>query len=284
MLSNHEAWAAARGLACGLLAAGLLACGGGGSGGDAGDNPGDGDGGGGGTPPASRVYIGYYAEDAANNPEDPTVGVLMFRVPQADGPFAGQMPFSYVGCSAGVDTGRIEGTRSGAALSGNWSGVMDGSVPVGGSLSATLDAAQDRYSGSFTNAAGKVAVANGPCRYFIAATGSFEVWGEAARVPASFTVTAGTTTTPTFNWSALPAGTFYTLRLFDDACLQDDPGDPQCFVGESMPLTALSARYPGDFLGGRTALTAGRAHLAVLTAQNPVTGAFAGFTSTRFTP
>lgn len=283
MLTIDEVRAMARGLAGGLLTAGLLACGGGG-GDDGGAAAGPGDDGGGAAAPASRVYVGYYAEDPANNPEDPTVGVLMFRVPQADGPFGGQMPFSYVGCSVGVDTGRIEGTRSGASLAGSWSGVMDGSVPVGGSLTATLDPAQDRYSGSFTNAAGKVAVRNGPCNYFIAAGGSFEVWGEAARMPAGFTVTAGATTTPGFSWSALPAGTVYTVRLFDDACLQDDPGDPQCFVGESLPLTVLSARYPGDFMGAGAPLTAGRAHLAVLTAQNPGSGAFAGFTSTRFTP
>ncbi len=265
-------------LAATCLAFVLAACGGGGGGG--GDTGGGGGGGGGG---GSRLYIGYYAEDPVNNPEDPTVGAVMFRVPDGNGAFAGQMPFSYVGCSAGVDTGTISGTRNAAALTGSWSGVMDGSVSVGGSLSATHDATEDSFTGSFTNTAGKVQVSVGPCNYHVAASGSFKVWGDAAQQPASFTITATSTTTPTFLWSSLGAGTLYTVRVFGYACLLADPGSTACFLGESVPTTGLSAAYPAVFPGA-TALTLGTEYLVVVTGQDATTGAFTGFTSTRFTP
>jgi len=255
------------------LALALAACGGGSS-----DGPASPTG-----PGEARLYIGYYAEDPTNNPEDPTIGALMFRVPGADGPFAGQMPFSFVGCSAGIDTGSIQGERSGSQLDAQWSGVMDGTVPVGGSFSASYDDATDSYAGSYVNAGGKVAVSNGPCQYHIAASGSLRVWGSTTRQPSSFVAAATSNPTPTFTWSGLPSGTLATVRVFDAACVEADPGDATCFVGESVPTATGATSYPGAFPGA-TSLQAGTEYLALLTGQHPTSGSFVGFTSLRFTP
>lgn len=260
--------AAALGLATLLM---LSACGGGGGDG--------GDGGGGGA--ETQLYIGYYQEDPANNPEDPTLGAVMFNVPAGDGAFSGQMPFSYAGCSTGVDLGVISGTRSAAALNGTWSGSLDATA-VGGGFAGAYDAAADSFSGSFTNSAGKVAVTVGACSYFVAAVGSFKVWGSATSEPAGFTLTATDTTTPTLSWTPLGAGVLYTVRVFDHACLLADARDSACFLGESA-TTGVSAAFPAAFPGA-VALTLGRDTLAVVTGQTLASGAFAGFTSRRFTP
>ncbi len=274
----RHAFASAARLAA-LCALVLTGCGGGG-GGDAGPGPSDAPAAGG--PREARLYVGYYAEDPADNPEDPTIGVVMFRVPGDDGPFAGQMPFSYVGCRAGTDTGTIAGTRSGRRIEGRWTGIMDERVTVGGSLEATYDAAADAFVGRFTNAQGKVPVIDGPCRYAIAAGGSLQVWGDAARQPAGVSLAASGGVTPTFTWTGLPAGSLATVRVFDWACVQADPGNAACFVGESVPTTAGATGFPATFPSA-SALRPGAEYLVIVTGQAPATGAFAGYGSLRFT-
>lgn len=234
------------------------------------------------TQAAAGLYVGYYAEDAASNPEDPTVGALLFSLPQADGAFSGQMPFSYAGCTAGIDTGVISGTRSGDTISGSWSGVLDESASVGGTLEASYDAALGGFSGSFTNAAGKQAVAVGNCSYYVAASGSFQVWNALTSQPASFALSVGAGTSPAFSWTSLGDGVVYTVRLFDDACVRATPGNVLCFLGEAT-TTALSAAYPAAFAGA-SALQAGTAYLAIATGQDGSSGAFKGFASIGFTP
>lgn len=65
-------------------------------------------------------YIGYYQEDPARNPEDPTAGVLFLCLPEGDGSFQGQFLFSFVGCTGGMDLGMVQGNKTGTSLSGNW--------------------------------------------------------------------------------------------------------------------------------------------------------------------
>ncbi len=227
----------------------------------------------------AKLYIGYYQEDATNNPEDPTLGALMFSVPGSSGAFAGQMPFSYAGCTAGVDLGVIRGSRSGASLAGTWSGSLDG-TSVGGAFSGGYDAAADSFSGSYTNSAGKLRVAVGACAYFVAAGGSFKVYGSAASDPAGFTLAATATTTPTLSWTSRGAGVLYTARVFDHACLVADASNAACFLGEAT-TAGMSAAFPATFPGA-SALTVGSRYLAVVTAQSGST--FAGFASALFTP
>jgi hypothetical protein len=254
----------------------LAACGGGGGG--AADPPATGGGTGAGT---SRLYIGWYAEDPANNPEDPTIGALLLRVPAADGGFAGQMPFSFVGCSAGVDTGSVSGSRTGTALAGQWAGALD-LVTVGGAFQGQYNATADTWAGSYTNAAGKVAVgSSGGCHYAVAPSGSFKLYGNATADPADFVLTAGSGTTPTLSWTARSGAAAYGVRVFDWACLQADVTQAACFLGEAY-TSGTSISYPAAFAGA-TALQAGREVLAIVTSQS-ASSAFLGFASARFTP
>lgn len=250
----------------------LAACGGEGGGGSATpDPPAD---------PAGSLYVGYYVEDATDNPEDPTIGAVMLRLPAADGAFAGQMPFSYAGCASGSDVGAIRGTRSGAQIEGNWSGTMDG-VAVGGGFALAPDAAASSYSGQWRNAAGKQPIAVGGCRYHVASSGAVTLYPGSASVPAGVALTVSSGTTPTIGWSGLASGARATLRLFDQACLEADASDAACFLAEAGS-GATSLAYPAGFGASAPALTPGRSYLWVLTAQ-AASGAFAGFASTSVT-
>lgn len=278
----------------------LGACGGGGGGGDA-----AGTGGTGGTgvvPPVSpppttpappttpgagttRLFIGYYAESAANNPEDPTVGPLFFRVPASDGAFSGVMPFTYLGCSGGVSLGTIAGMRSGSTLSGNWTGTLDGQA-VSGGYSGSFAADGASVTGGFTSATGKQPIVAPPCNYFLAASGSFRVFDGPAREPASVVLTVGAgTTQPGFTWTGVPAVATMAVRVFDEACLESASAGAACFLGEAF-TTAAALAYPADFPGAKVLAPGGR-YVAVLTAQSPSVGASAqlvGYASVRFTP
>lgn len=261
--------------ACGI---GLLtACGGGGGGG--GDEREEIEG------ATGRLYIGWYEEDPTSNPEDPTVGALAFRVPDGAGSFQGLMPFSYTGCAAGVDVGAISGQRNGNTLDGRWTGSLDG-ITVGGSYTGSFDAATASFGGSFANTAGKQPIVVPPCNYFMAPQGRFRVYDGLASEPAGVALSFGNrSTAPTIGWSGLPAGALVALRLFDEACLEADPGADRCFVGEGFGNGNRLA-YPAAFAGAQ-ALAVGRSYIVVLTAQTQTTGTgagLAGFASARFTP
>jgi hypothetical protein len=238
-------------------------------------------------PAPGGLYIGWYEEDPVNNPEDPTVGALFFRVPAADGDFAGFMPFSYAGCSVGVDTGAMAGTRSGNRLTGTWAGTLDGAA-VGGGFSADLVDGSNppRFDGSFTNANGKQPISAGPCNYFMAAHGRFRLYGAVASEPAGVALNFdGNSTAPALTWTGVPAGALTTLRWFDEACLETTPTAASCFLGEAS-TTGSSLGYPSGFSGAQPLSVGGR-YLVVLTAQTAATGPGAGlaaFASARFAP
>lgn len=256
------------GLALAVAAAtGLAACGGGGSDGDADAGADRGSG---------SLYVGYYTEDAGNNPEDPTVGAVLLRLPAADGAFAGQMPFSYAGCVSGRDVGRITGSRSGGRHSGSWTGTMDGNA-VGGAFNLVADASGGSYSGSYTNAGGKQAIAVGACSYHVAAQGTVRLYPGDSSSPAGFALSVGSGLTPTLSWPSLGSGLRYTARLFDEACLQSHPSDAGCFQGE-VTTSAL-----GTLLDASFGLVAGTRYRVVVTAQQ-AGGAFAGFATLTFVP
>jgi hypothetical protein len=262
-----------RALSALFVAVALSACGGGGSNAPA-PAPAP-------APGTTSVYIGYYVEDAANNPEDPTVGAMFAQLPNTDASFAGQMPFSYVGCSAGTDIGTIGGTRAGLALTGNWTGTLDG-VAVGGAYTGSYDAASDRYSGTYANTAGKQSITSGPCNYFVAAQGTWRLFGGPASEPAGFTLAATDSASPTLSWSGAGAGLAYTVRIFDYDCLSADITNSTCFRGEAS-TTLSSIAYPAGFAGA-TPLTVGVRYLIVVTAQNQPSGTYAAFASQLFTP
>lgn len=256
----------------------LAACGGGGSAGPGAAPP---------PPPppppppsGERLYIGYYAEDPTDNPEDPTAGPLLMRLPASDGALRGQMPFAYIGCADGSDVGTIDGTRTADRFTADWTGTLDGNA-VGGGFEASYDAASDRWSGEYTNAAGKQPIAVGACSYFVASRGTVRLYGSLASEPAGFVVSVPALTMPTVSWTGAGVGSYYAVRIFDYDCVAADPADAGCFRGETV-TTGLSAVYPGNFANALP-LTAGRRHLAIVTAQDPRSGQVRGFASQLFT-
>lgn len=233
------------------------------------------------TPVASteKLYFGYSVEDPANNPEDPTISAMLVKMPSGDATFSGLMPFSYAGCISGQDVGTVRGSRSGRSLVGNWTGTLDG-TPVGGSYEGTYDATLDTFSGSYTNAAGKVPF--GTNCGFVAANGTWKLFGMNANEPSGFTLSIGASTAPTITWSSAGADALYSLRVFDHDCLSLDPSNATCFLGEAF-TTGLSASYPLDFPGA-TALRTNVKYLAIVTAQSAGTGAYLAFASNTFVP
>jgi len=233
--------------------------------------------------PAPKLYVGYYTEDPVNNPEDPTVGSLLLAIPNPfdNTTFAGLMPFSYTGCLAGADIGTISGTRSKSSISGNWTGTVD-NVSVGGSYAGTYDAATDSFSGSYTNAAGKVRFGNNTCGGFIAGVGTWKVFGTTTNQPASFIATVTSGTAPRFSWPSLGSETVYGIRVFDEDCLTANVSSATCFKGETL-TSGLTAQYPLEFPGA-SALVAGGHYLALVAGQSTTTGALLGFSSLRFSP
>jgi hypothetical protein len=124
---------------------------------------------------AGDLYVGYCQEDPATNPEDPTMGAIHLRLPDADGSFSGGMDFSYVGCQS-ESSGSVAGARQGPSLQGTWSGAVDGR-PQEGAFAGNWSAAAGGYVGMYTVAAGKQHVVVPSCiEYFIAPRGTFELF------------------------------------------------------------------------------------------------------------
>jgi hypothetical protein len=121
------------------------------------------------------LYVGYYAEDRGNNPEDPTEGIAVLSLPARDAEFSGSMFFTFVGCQT-VNIGRVSGQKSLKSLTGSWSGTLDGS-PQGGDYKGTYDEANVLYSGTYNVRAGKQFRDLSPCiTYYIAAFGNWEIF------------------------------------------------------------------------------------------------------------
>src|SRR5687768_17291477 len=208
------------------------------------------------SPPASApggLYVGYYAEDPVNNPEDPTLGVLHLALPANDAAFSGAMFFTYVGCQSS-NVGTISGNRSGNTLSGNWSGTIDG-LAQSGNYGGTYNANSGVFSGTYTVAGGKQARDLSPCiSYFIAANGTWELLPVGRSVPDNFDIDVSGTTVQWTN----PNNTALTLVAVLDETQAGagqasaprfqavDPGG-----GQSLNLTAV----PGLTAGTRYVVT-----------------------------
>jgi hypothetical protein len=138
------------------------------------------------TPPGG-VYVGYYQEDPATNPEDPTLGSVYLNLPAADSSFSGTMYFTYFGCQSS-NVGSIAGTKKGSALSGTWSGSIDGTSQKG-SVEGAYVANKAAYAGTFTVAGGKQHIDIPSCiSYYIAPKGTFELFAVGQNTPSSFAV------------------------------------------------------------------------------------------------
>lgn len=205
-------------VACLSTVALVTACGGGGSPSTATTSP----------PPSTTaspvpggLYVGYYQEDPATNPEDPTAGAFSLNLPTNDGSFSGSMYFTYVGCQTS-NVGAVVGTKSGLSLSGTWSGTVD-ALPQSGSYIGTYDTSTSTYSGTFTNAGGKQFRDLSPCiQYTIAPNGTWEMFAIDTHVPSSFTTTV---TVRTVSWSSI-ANAAFTLVYVLDPVIAQGAGNP----------------------------------------------------------
>ena len=162
-------------------------------------------------------YVGYYQENAATNPEDPTAGFIYICLPDDDGSFRGQFLFSFIGCTGGIDVGTAEGNKTRSSLSGNWRGNVDGRAIGGDFKGSASSSSDDVYSGTWTNSAGKVHIQIGDCEYYVAPNGTWTVYGAGKK---DFNLNVQSGDTPTFSWTQVNGASFYLIAVFEpeEAC------------------------------------------------------------------
>ncbi len=128
------------------------------------------------TPVSNSLYTGYYSEDAASNPEDPTIGSVYLSLPE-QGAFKGSMYFTYYGCQSN-NVGSVSGTKTANNLSANWTGKIDG-TNQSGSFSGTYNNTKNSYSGTYTVNKGKQKVVIDDCiEYYIAPHGTWVLYAQ----------------------------------------------------------------------------------------------------------
>jgi hypothetical protein len=201
-------------------------------------------------PPASApggLYVGHYAEDPVNNPEDPTLGVLHLALPANDAAFSGAMFFTYVGCQSS-NVGTISGNRTGNSLSGNWSGTID-ELALLGNYGGSYNASSGVFSGTYTVTGGKQPRDIPGCiSYFIAANGTWELLPVGRSVPDSFDIDVSGSTVQWTN----PVNTALTLvGVLDEAQAAAGQASAARFQAvdtgglQSLNLTAVPGLTPG---------------------------------------
>jgi cytochrome c5 len=145
------------------------------------------------TAPPGGLFVGYYQEDAASNPEDPVPGALYLALPEGDNSFSGKMFFTYFGCQSS-NVGAVSGTKSAATINGNWSGTIDG-TNQSGTYAGTFDVTNNAYSGNYTVAGNKQAISIPNCiNYFIAPIGTWNLLSVENNSPITFTPTVNQNT------------------------------------------------------------------------------------------
>jgi hypothetical protein len=123
----------------------------------------------------SDLYFGYYVEDPVNNPEDPTPGALLLRLPKTDAAFSGALFFTFIGCQS-ESWGHIEGELKQGKLQGKWSGAVD-DIPQDGTFQGKFDAQAAQYAGTYDNSKGKQYREIPNCiTYHIAARGTWQMF------------------------------------------------------------------------------------------------------------
>jgi hypothetical protein len=220
--------------------------------------------------PPSGLYVGYYQEDQATNPEDPVPGAFSLNLPSGDGSFSGSMFFTYVGCQTS-NVGLVSGTKAGSSLSGNWSGTVDGTAQSG-TYMGTYDPTALVYSGTYANAGGKQFRDLSPCiQYTIAPKGSWEMFAIESHSPATFNAAVNGRT---ILWGAVP-GAAITLVYVLDPQIATSSGNP--VVWQTVITTGVTTSVPSTMI-----LQAGRQYIAAVGVLDASYRRLA-FTSQRFT-
>jgi hypothetical protein len=198
------------------------------------------------------LYVGFYAEDATTNPEDPTLGAFQMRLPDGDADFAGSMFFTYVGCQSS-NVGSITGNKAGGEIRGRIAGTVDGLAQTG-TYSGAYDVTTQRYTGTYVLAGGKQYRDLRPCiEYYIAPNGTFEMYPVGVSQPSSFKITVNGRS---IQWGSL-SGARQTLVYVLDPAITAAGANPVLWqglvdgvVGATLPMTVP--------------LTSGREYVAVV--------------------
>lgn len=231
----------------------LVACGGGGGGGGTASpqTPA------GPVPPNSTapggLYVGYYQEDPASNPEDPVPGAFSLNLPTGNSTFSGSMFFTYIGCQS-TNVGTVSGTKSSTSISGTWTGTLDGQ-PNSGAYTGSYSAATASYTGTYTNAAGVKQYRDlSPCiQYYIAPNGTWEMFPVDTQVPAG-SLNIGVSGR-TLTWSAVPGASYALVYLLDQS-VATSTGNP--VVWQTIVQAGTTATVPASvtLVSGKTYITA----------------------------
>jgi len=178
-------------------------------------------------------WYGYYSENPLTNPEDPTPGFVYLQIPET-GAFEGEMYFSFEGCDDTFDVGSVNGTVSENNLSGNWQGNVDG-VTVGGDYVGTLNSNGTEYSGTFTNAAGKVEIeCNSSDSIFVAPDGT---WFLGKGDENELDITLDVDVDPiTATWSNVNGVFIYLYVIVDTECLEEGKTLEECLMWSGRTL------------------------------------------------
>jgi hypothetical protein len=160
---------------------------------------------------SQALYLGYYQEDPLTNPEDPTAGAFVLTLPVGDGAFKGSMFFTYVGCQTS-NVGEVQGLKKGNALSGTWSGTIDGS-PESGPHEGTFDPSAGYYKGTYEVSGGKQFKSIAGCiEYYIAPDGRWELFPVNRSEPAGFRITV---TGAAVSWDVPPGALMSLVYVVD---------------------------------------------------------------------
>ena len=177
----------------------------------------------------NSCWFGYYQEDAANNPEDPMIGMVYLHLP-GNGQFTGELIFSYQGCEGGMQSGRVSGQVEGSMISGNWSGSVDG-IGVGGSYNGVLSSDEKSYSGTYTNSAGKKKIECQSLIYYVAGKGTWQVYGSKASTGLEIEViTEPESDVPFFSWTDFEDLEYYRFVIIDIECLEEEQDLEKCMM------------------------------------------------------
>lgn len=218
------------------------------------------------------LYVGYYQEDPATNPEDPVPGAFSLNLPSGNASFAGSMLFTYVGCQTS-NVGTVSGAKLDLALSGAWSGTVDGSAQSG-TYTGSYQTTSQSYAGTYANAGGKQLRDLQPCiTYTIAPNGSWEMFPIEAAVPSGFTVLVSGRTV---SWSAT-TGAALTLVYLLDPVIAQSSGNPVLWQ------TLVAGSTNSAIVPNSVGLQAGKEYVAVVGVGN-ASGQRSAFGSKRFTP
>lgn len=202
------------------------------------------------TPSGKSLYIGYYLEDPATNPEDPVGGSIYLNIPDEDGAFDGSMYFTYVGCQSS-NVGTVSGTKSGNTLTGNWSGTIDNTAQTG-SYTGAYSAVESRYSGVYDVSAGKQFFSIDNCiEYYIAPNGTWFLYPQnTTKTFDGSLATSCTVINDVVSWFP-PANYQYSLLSIIDTKVAES-GAGTATVSQQIFATETSAPLPTNLVSGRT--------------------------------